>query len=132
MISVYNSKAQLKLYPELSNLVLSELERIVNLMGFSKEWRFKVAFKKIKGDAQATTLTEWHYHLAKFEFDLQKMNTEPVEHQLATVRHELFHVVLNRFCELLESLAPEHSELVSKYEEELCTFIEHMPVWSLK
>ena len=129
MITVLNSKTQQKLYPEGTALVLGELERAVKLMGFPAEWRFKVQFRTIKGDAQADCTTEWHYKLAKLNFDLKKMSTEPPEHQMATVRHELMHVVLSRFCELLESLAPDHVELVGKYEEELCTFIEHMPVW---
>ena len=130
MITLYNSKTQLKLYPELGNLVQKELERVTALMGFSNEWRFKISFCKIKGDAQANCATEWHYHLAKLNFDLSKMAKEPKEHQLATVRHELMHVACNRFVELIEALAPEHLDLVSKYEEEFCTFIEHMPVWS--
>lgn len=131
MVTLLNSKQQMKLYPEISDRVLNELTRTINLMGFGKEWRFRVAFKKLNGDTQANCITEWHYHLARLNFDLKKMSTEPPEHQLATVRHELMHVVLSRFCELLQSLAPEHVELVEKYEEELCTFIEHMPVWGV-
>ena len=130
MISVLNSKTQLKLYPEIGNLVQNELARVINLMGFSAEWRFRVSFCKIKGDAQANCATEWHYHLAKLTFDLSKMSNDPPEHQLATVRHELMHVACNRFLDLIESIAPDYSDLVSKYEEEFCTFMEHMPVWT--
>ena len=121
--------AQMKAYPELSNLVMTELTRTVGLIGFDDKWRFNVSFKKIKGDTLANCLTEWQYKKATITFDLKKMAKHDALFNRASVRHELFHVILCKIFDLIEAFSPDQEELVRKFEEELCTFFEYMPLW---
>ena len=122
---------QAEKHQELADLVCSEILKYAGLIGFDPEWRFKVKFKRLSGNL-AETVVEYQYKLSDLTFDLAAILKQGKDLIGPTVRHELFHAPCWRIHEVITSLNPEMEALISKYEEELVTFLEHMPVWKDK
>lgn len=125
--------AQYKNNKELCDKIVELLKLYGAAIGLQPRWRIDLQFKKVSDDDIASCEALWHYTKAYMVFDIAEIKKRGYDDQEVEeiVRHELLHIPCWRLNELVQAFAPDHSELLQKYEEDLVSFLEMMPIWSL-
>lgn len=131
---VLKKSGQYPKHPKICNQAKRYAEKYAALIGLDDSWTIYIAFQSLKkdGDVVAECSAEWHYRLVNLTLDIIKIRRKAKVDMEAVIRHELLHVPCWRIHELVNALVPDKEELISKYEEELVTFLENMPVWKGK
>lgn len=92
-----------------------------------KSWKIHISFAP--GDAAdmggATSSPE--YHKATLTFNLDQIPS--LREAEATVIHELMHVVISPYTEMIHAMFKEHVEPLTLLEETLVTNMEKWPLW---
>jgi hypothetical protein len=111
--------------------ILSYLQIYAALIGI-EEWTIVAGFKKLGVDELGQCEAEVEYKRAVITFDSVRLAEHSDIKLRKTVIHELLHCLVWRLAEVAQHLAPEeHKEFIQKFEEEVVTNLERMPIWDL-
>jgi hypothetical protein len=106
---------------------IKELVRFYQPLVGLRGWRISVSFApEDQGDMGGATCSP-EYYRATLTFNLDQLpNLREAE---ATVIHELMHVVLSPYTEMVHSMFKDHVAPLTLLEETLVTSIEKWPLW---
>lgn len=125
---------ELEKYQTLQNVILGLVELYGPLMGLH-EWKIKVKFAEVNAEDAgigADCVAEPEYYNAEITFYLGNLAEREVDELPAFVRHEMLHILMWPFGQLVNALTNNSFEKAfTLVDERVTSDLERMPIWEL-